>query len=143
MRNRSVLLVVCLAATALVGCAVVNVVKPSTWVGPKGYFGPTSRLIEQVPTVQIGAQTPKQEDYIVFIPAGKEFPLSFVTDGSLFSKRVVSTAMVSLSRNLYIYKQYISLDGKSWSKSENVLKVDVNGGVVAEGGKVDLKIDVF
>jgi len=119
--------VLSLLITFLSGCASMNT--------------PTSSLIEEKPVVTIGSTIKPPKEHIVFIPANTEFPIAFSVKGDVFNKSVSSKVMVSFKKNIYLYKYWASIDGKTWVKSHKLLNVEPSGGFDTSGGKVEVKLD--
>jgi len=103
--------------------------------------GPSASLMDNKPVITIGSKAKVAKDHIVYIPAGRKFPITFAVKGSVFSKTVSATIMVSFKRNIYLYRRWASLDGKNWIHSHKLLKVRPSGGFDKSGGKVELKLD--
>jgi len=117
-----------LLLSLLFGCASMNT--------------PSSSLADQKPVVTIGSANNPPEDHIVFIPANTEFPIEFSVSGNVFNKSASSKVMVSFKENLYLYKYWASLDGKTWVNSHKLLDVEPSGGFDASGGKVEVKLNL-
>ncbi|NOT64576.1 MAG: hypothetical protein HOP06_00750 [Methylotenera sp.] len=73
---------------------------------------PSAQSLSQVPVVKFGEAAPS--DHITLYPAGASLPVLTSVKGSLFEKTDESTLNVTLKKNLYVYKQWVSFDGKSW-----------------------------
>jgi len=50
--------------------------------------------------------------------------------------------MVSFKQDMYLYKYWASLDGKTWSNSHKLMNVKPSGGFDKSGGKVKIEIDL-
>ena len=103
---------------------------------------PSSSLIETKPVVTIGKQGDTPKDHIVFIPANKKFPVEFAINGDVFSEPSISRTMISFKQDMYLYKYWASLDGKTWVNSHKLMKVEPSGGFDASGGKVEVKLNL-
>ena len=112
----------------LYGCASMNT--------------PSSSLIDTTPVVTISEASKTPENHIVFIPANKQFPIDFSVKGNVFTENTSSKVMVSFKQDIYLYKYWASLDGKSWVNSHKLLNVQPTGGFDASGGKVEIKLDL-
>lgn len=112
----------------LLGCASMNT--------------PSSSLIDEKPVDIIGSTSKPSEDHIIFIPANTEFPIEFSVKGDVFNKTAFTNVMVSFKVNLYLYKYWASLDGKTWVNSHKLLNVKPSGGFDTSGGKVEVKLDL-
>lgn len=112
----------------MVGCTSINT--------------PTSSLINSVPVIKIGDFKDAPIDHIVFIPANTEFPIIFSVQGTVFSKDITSTVMASFKQDMYLYKYWASLDGRTWVNSHKLLNVEPSGGFDKSGGKVGIKLNL-
>lgn len=120
-------LIVGLFLVTLSGCASINT--------------PSSSLIDEKTVLTIGSTSNPSEDHIVFIPAKTEFPVKFSVKGEAFEKSASTTVFVSLKNNLYLYKYWASLDGKTWVNSHELLNVVPSGGFDVAGGKVEVELN--
>lgn len=109
--------------------------------GCASMFTPSSTLIDEKPVITIGSTSNPPKDHIVFIPANTEFPVEFFVKGDVFNQSASSKVMVSFKRNMYLYKYWASLDGKTWVNSHKLLNVEPSGGFDTSGGKVVMKLD--
>ncbi|MBA1331567.1 hypothetical protein QQ73_10620, partial [Candidatus Endoriftia persephone str. Guaymas] len=50
-----------------------------------------------------------------------------------------ANTQVSLQRELYLYKQWLSYDGKSWQPTHEQVDFTLSAGLNGEGGKVVVK----
>ena len=122
---RKILAVLFMVASA--GCASMN--------------APPSSLIDAVPVIEVGKTSNAPKDHIVFIPADTEFPIEFSVRGSVFNHDVSSTVMASFKQDIYLYKYWASLDGRSWVNSHKLMSVEPSGGFDKSGGKVEVKLN--
>jgi len=116
-----------LLVVVLVGCSSMNT--------------PSSSLIETKPVITIGEAGDIANDHIVFIPAGIKFPIEFSVKGTVFDEGISSKVMVSFKNDMYLYKYWASLDGKTWVKSHQLMNVEPSGGFDKSGGKVEVKLN--
>lgn len=117
-----------LLLVSLVGCASMNT--------------PTSSLIETKPVIKIGEADGVAKDHIVFIPENKEFPVEFFVKGNVFNKSSSSKLMVSFKQDMYLYKYWASLDGRTWVNSHKLMSVEPSGGFDVSGGKVVVNLNL-
>lgn len=94
----------------------------------------------QLPTVRVGDPIPPDTAYIVFYPAGYEFPVKLSASGSLFSSPVAVEGKAALARDLYLYKHWASHDGKIWLSSHDLLGVEFGGGFDAQGLQANIEL---
>jgi hypothetical protein len=102
---------------------------------------PSASLIDTKPIVTIGDVSKVSKDHIVFIPANRQFPVKFSVKGNVFTENTSSKVMVSFKHDMYLYKYWASLDGKTWVNSHKLLNVQPSGGFDASGGKLEVKLD--
>ena len=85
---------------------------------------PSSAEIAKVPQIRFGQPLPKDNNYVLLFPAGTPLPVYAAVDGSLFERGDNATLHVTLKRDVYVYRQFASFDGKDWHYSRNL--VDTN-----------------
>ena len=98
-----------------------------------------------LPTVKFGDKTPADGQYILHFPSGVpiDTPVSF--GGNLFTAEDREILTVIPRQDLYVHKQWISHDRKTWHKAGEVLKTDLQ--VVLPGyhhpstGYLNLRLD--
>jgi len=103
---------------------------------------PSSNLVDEKPVVTMGSTSNDFDDHIVFIPANRNIPVEFSIKGDIFNESASSTVTVSFKEDLYLYKYWASVDGKTWLRSHKLLDVRPSGGFDASGGKVELKLNL-
>lgn len=116
-----------LALFSLVGCASMQSVP--------------SDAIEKLPVVRVGDQAPLDAEYVVFYPAGFEFPVKLKASGSLFASEKQVESHATLAKNLYLYKYWASHDGKLWKNSHELLGVEFGGGFDITGLQANIEIE--
>jgi len=87
---------------------------------------PSSSLVDTKPVVTIGETKDFADDHIIFIPAGIKFPIEFSVKVTVFDEAVLSTVMVSFKNEMYLYKYWANLDGKTWVRSHKLVSQDGN-----------------
>lgn len=103
-----------LLSISVAGCASM---------GPKA---PPADQLARLPLVSYGEKADPNQDHIVFFPAGKPVPLEAVFKGNMFAKETTSVAEPVLSRDVYLYKQWVSFDRKTWVSGREAFRVLVN-----------------
>lgn len=107
---------------------------------------PTAEALSAVPVVQFGEDIPTSGDFILYFPAGKPIPVVASIKGSALSKEAENTLNVTLKKDIYAYKQWVSFDRKNWQQAEQVLAV--KGEIIIPGpehpkpGLMRLQIDL-
>ena len=80
--------------------------------GCAGVATPNAQNLAQVPVVKFGEAA--QGDHITLYPAGASLPVTTSVKGTLLEKTDQSTLNVTLKKDLYLYKNWVSFDGKNW-----------------------------
>ena len=111
----------------LVGCSVLRIAP--------------IRTIEQLPVITVGSAPPQTGEYIVYYPAGFDFPVRLDTSGSLFASEDGVEYKAALAKDLYLYKYWASHDGKVWKNSHELLKVEFGGGFDINGMQSNIKLN--
>ncbi len=105
-----------------------------------GAIAPPAALVDgTMKVVQIGSDKPDTDEYVLHIPAGVKFPLRLFVHGSLLEEELELTKNISIKRDIYLYRQWTSFDGRKWLKPEetdNLIEFRTNVNLDAEGGKI-------
>jgi hypothetical protein len=80
-----------------------------------GLTGPSADEIARLPVVRYGQTAPADGNFVLLYPAGANLPVNTKVVGSLFEKTDEATLNVRVKRDIYIYRNQVSLDGKTWS----------------------------
>ncbi len=102
---------------------------------------PSSDLITKIPIVEIGKEKPQSNEYILFVPAGKDVPIKLSVGGSFLSEEGFAETKVKLRQDLYLYKYWSSFDGRNWKRSHRVFDAVFSAGLEPQGLKVEIKIN--
>ena len=97
--------------------------------GCAGLNAPGKDAMAQIPIVRFGERAPAGQDFVLHYPAGSALPVVAGVYGSLFAQAETATLNVRLNRDVFVYRKWVSFDGKSWLPGNE-----------AVGGKVDLKL---
>jgi hypothetical protein len=110
-----------------------------------GAISPPAALMDgKMKVVEIGSGKPDTDNYVLHIPAGVQFPLRLFVHGSLLEKELDLTKKISIKRDIYLYRQWTSFDGKKWLKPEetdNLIEFRTDVNLDAEGGKITVFAD--
>jgi hypothetical protein len=82
---------------------------------------PDEAILNALPVIQLGEAKPAQGDYIVFIPAGQPVRTTVEAKGSLFATTDSKQLEVTLQRNVYLYKNWLSFDKREWRKDDSAV----------------------
>lgn len=96
-----------LAALSLSGCA--------------GLVLPSADTMAKLPVVRFGEQAPAHQEYVLLLPANTPLPIDTSVEGSLLAQGAKTQLTVTLKKNLYIYKRWVSFDDKTWMPGQDVI----------------------
>jgi hypothetical protein len=98
-------------------------------------------LIDMKPLVKVGSVAPHEKDYILYVPAGQEFPVRLSLNGTLLDKGGEAEAVVSFVHDVYLYGQWASYDGRRWEELNKLIGLKISAGMDVEGAvlKIDLQ----
>lgn len=85
---------------------------------------PTEQSLATVPLVEFGNPVPTDGEFILHFPAGKTIPVLASIKGTALSQEAESTLNVTLKQDVYSYKDWASLDRKTWHPGNDVLNVN-------------------
>lgn len=108
MKSRNVYLF--LATLSLSGCAALN--------------PPNAERLAALPTV-IYPDKPTGDDYVYKLPAGKPVAIRILADGDLLAANVEQSLSANLQRDLYLYKDWASEDGKHWQRADSLVGINL------------------
>ena len=97
---------------AISGCASVPEVSPED--------------LARLPLVTFGEPVPKDKAFILYFPAGKPISTLVTASGSLFENEAKHNLTVSLRKDLYAYKEWISHDRKTWVNGRKAIDAKVS-----------------
>ena len=100
-----------------------------------------TETISKLPVVRVGETPPTNSEFVVFYPAGYNFPVKLNASGSLFTSTKQIETQSTLSKNLYLYKYWASHDGVTWKNSHELLGVEFGGGFDVSGVQVNVKLE--
>jgi hypothetical protein len=87
---------------------------------------PAAESLAGIPVVEFGETPPAKGDFILYFPAGKVIPVVSSIKGSALAREAEATLNVTLKKGIYAYKQWASLDRKTWQPGDAVLDFDVD-----------------
>ncbi|MBI5918634.1 MAG: hypothetical protein HY849_04585 [Nitrosomonadales bacterium] len=96
---------------------------------------PSANDLSHAPQIEFGQALPAGNHYILHYPAGTPLPVSASVDGSLFSLADQTDLHVTLKRDLYVFGQFVSFDGKDWRPSRDVIETKLELRIPQEDGK--------
>jgi len=100
--------------------------------------------LEGMPVVLFGERAPEGKDYIVHFRAGEPINTRVNIHGKLFAQEASTVLRVTLKRDIYVYKDWISYDRQKWVDSDSALGLKMNvkipGPEHPESGLIDLEM---
>jgi hypothetical protein len=127
----------------LLKAAVVFV--PLFVAGCASWLAPSAEQLSALPVVQFGDPVPAGKDYILFFAPDRPIPVDAAVKGSIFAKEAQQRLYVTLRRGIYAHKEWISYDGKSWSKGRDAIETQVRvvipGYLHPEPGTMSVRMD--
>jgi hypothetical protein len=100
---------------------------------------PDAAAISQLPVVELGQEAPEGKEYVLLLRSGQSVPMTVTVKGSMLAGEKTANMDVELLKDVYLYKQWSSLDGKTWNKKN--ISFLVGTGLDTKGGKVNITID--
>jgi hypothetical protein len=85
---------------------------------------PSFAELAKIPVIRFGEPVPKS-DYILMFPAGQPITISVAFEGSLFTKGASAELAVAPTRELFVFRDWASLDGVKWVPRGELIKSDV------------------
>jgi len=86
----------------------------ATLAGCAGLMAPGADEMAKVPVVRYGEAAPAGGEHVLLYPAGAPLPVVASVSGTLLSKTGEARMEVATSRDVYVYKNWLSFDGKNW-----------------------------
>lgn len=119
-----------LTLAALTGCASL--------------FPPSPDALARLPVVTF-PQAPPAGDFVFKLPAGKSIPTRVAIEGSALATGAEQNLSVTLPRDLYIHKRWVSEDGKTWRPVNDALAIQMSLSLPSdehpEPGEIVLRVD--
>lgn len=85
---------------------------------------PAPEGLAALPIVEFPA-TPPQGDFILKLPKGKPIPTRVLIDGTALANGADQILDATLANDLYVHREWVSEDGKTWRHYKNVLDIRV------------------
>lgn len=100
--------------------------------------GPPEDLLRRVPVIEVGQLEPPDKQYVLHVRAGQPVPMRFTMRGPLLLQPAGGTTQAQFAHNMYIYKEWSSLDGINWTR--HGFEGAVSFGLAPKGGIVDIHV---
>lgn len=98
-------------AASLLACA-------SLLTACAGLGAPSSADIQRLPVVRYGQAAPADRDFVLLYPAGVDLPVDVKVSGSLLAKSDEARLTVRVKRDVFVYRDQVSFDGKTWQRGQ-------------------------
>lgn len=85
---------------------------------------PSYDTLSKLPVIRFGDPVPAS-DYILLFSAGQPITISITIEGSLFSKPAKSELTVTPAHEVFVYRDWASLDGLVWMQRSDLISSDV------------------
>lgn len=85
---------------------------------------PAAEQLAALPVVDFPNPAPAG-DFILKLPGGKPIPTQVIIEGSALASGAQQTLNASLPRDLWVYRNWVSEDGKTWKPAADVLDIHV------------------
>jgi hypothetical protein len=83
---------------------------------------PSAETMSKLPIVSY-PNTPPSSDFIYKIPAGVPVTIQTVVRGNALASPAQQSLAVSLPRDVFVHKRWISEDGKTWQPAQDVFDI--------------------
>ncbi len=107
----------------------ITAITALSMLGCASWMAPSERDLAKIPVVRFGEPAPAGKDFVMLYPAGTPLPVIASVGGTLMSQPDKATLHVTLNRDVYVYRHWISFDGKKWVYGRRALD-----------GKFDLRL---
>ena len=84
-------------------------------------LAPSRESLSSLPVVKFGDAVPADMEFILYFPAGKLVPTHVSIKGSLFAQEAEQTLNVTLRKDVYTYKNWVSFDRTNWLKGDEAI----------------------
>lgn len=85
---------------------------------------PSAEEMAKVPVVRYGNTAPAGNQFVLHYPAGAPLPVVASVGGSLLEKPAQATLDVAVKRDVYVYRNWVSFDGKTWQPGDSAVGGD-------------------
>jgi hypothetical protein len=109
--------------------------------GCASMMSPSAEKMAALPVVEIGQPAPADNEYVLHIVAGKPAPFKLTVTGDAVMQPAEATVMVTARNDVYLYKYWASLDGKTWKRIHDLFRNQIAIGMDNNGGKTEIRFD--
>jgi len=87
---------------------------------------PSAESLAEAPLVRFGDAPPENKDYVLHFPAGQPIPVKLSIIGNAFNQPRNETTEVSLVRDVYVHKNWLSYDRQTWIEANKALDFNID-----------------
>jgi hypothetical protein len=106
---------------------------------------PEQAELSRLPVITYGTPAPAGDNFILFFPAGQPIPTDVAIVGSLLKDTSNQRLVVSLNKDVYAFKRWVSFDNKHWVDARDTIDVKVEvripGPNHTKPGEIKVQID--
>ena len=102
---------------------------------------PSTEKLAALPILEIGQSAPENHEYILHIAAGKPVPFKLEVAGDALMHPGTAETVVASRREIYLYKQWASFDGKTWQPTHQLFSSTFSTGLDTTGGLASIHFD--
>lgn len=99
------------AVAALTGCASM--------------MSPPLEKLAGLPVVDFPA-TPPAGEFVLRLPKGRPIPTRVIVEGTALASGADQTLLATLPGDLYVHGNWVSEDGKTWKRANEVLDIRID-----------------
>lgn len=92
-------------------------------------------------TARMGQAEPVTTDYVLFIPEGSKVPVMLTLHGNLLRSQTVIETRIESSRDIYLYRDLASSDGKHWRTQAEMFDIGLALGANTEGLAIHMSME--
>lgn len=106
---------------------------------------PSDATLNSLPVVTFGEATPANKEFVLYFPAGKPIATKTSIKGNLFVQDANGNLDVALRHDIYVYKNWVSYDRKTWLDGQKAISSHVTlkipGYEHPESGLIQIQMD--
>lgn len=106
---------------------------------------PSDTMLNSLPVVTFGETAPANKEFVLYFPAGKPISTKTSIKGNLFVQDASGNLDVALRRDIYVYKNWVSYDRKTWLDGQKAISSHVTlkipGHEHPEQGLIQIQMD--
>ncbi len=118
---------------------------PLTLIGCASLPSPAENPFDHARTITIGSGSPPEEAHILYIPAHQPIPVTLNISGNLMEHSTTVQDTVSIKRDIWVYQNWISYDGKTWQSLDKLPRpnIDMSMTINASGAAIKVNAELI